>query len=89
MNNVVEIKKETKEETAQFLVNYFGGEWKENFSSDPGSTVTDGCWKYLKQLVLTNNKIESELIKIVKQFEFRGYVAVHGFDNGKPQINFK
>ena len=88
MRDGTQIKKEKKAATAQWLVEALGGQWKDNFHSDRGSTVTDECWKYLKQLRIEEES--SELIKIVKQFESHGFNGDIGFQkNGKPQINFK
>ena len=90
MNNLLKMKRETKEETAKSLIEHFGGQWDNSFSVNPGSTITLGCLKYLKELVEDQNKKESVFAKTISELRVHGVeIESITFPDGYPQINLK
>ena len=90
MNNLHQLPRETKEGTAKSLIEHFGGQWDNDFSVNPGSTIKLSFFKYLKKLVEDQNKKEADVAKFICDL-IAGGVEIKSvtFPNGSPQINLK
>ena len=94
MNNVVKIKKDTKPEAARWLVENLGGQWDDSFLVNPGSTITGGCLKYIKELVKElleeQSKKEPVFVKTISELKVHGIeIESISFPDGYPKINLK
>ena len=90
MNNLHQLPKETKEGIAKSLIEHFGGQWDNDFSVNPGSTIKHSYFKYLKKLVEDQSKKEADIAKFIRDLIADGVeIESVTFPNGSPKINLK